>query len=467
MEENFDKTLIMSVGPIKKTLLILAVPSMIGMLASAFYNLVDTIFIGLLHDTNSMAAVSVTFPIFIILMAIGQMIGVGVSSCVGRLLGANNSVAANRAAGIAVILSLLFSFALGFVFLDPILKLMGASGEVVPYAKSYAGWLLAGSIFTILNLVFNNLLRAEGAAKRSMVTIIIGSVANIILDPIFMWGFNLGLAGAAIATVISQGISTALMVSYYLQKKSIIKIDKNHLFKKIENDKYLLKQFFSIGIPVFITTALAAIATSVLNSAAEIFGAAALAAMGIVNKLYTIFTQIIGGYANAYLPFCSYNIGANQYERVKKATFFSIFITFLYSFIAIAIINIAPYGFIRIFSNDTQVLQLGINCLKMQTYLLWGFAFISIMTALFQAMGDSKKAGFLSISRQGIILIPITFILPKLFMNKIPFFLKNLGSYQMPSGLYGVMLAQPLADLISLFICFFLCIKTLKILKEL
>lgn len=470
MEENFDKTLIMKNGPIKKTLLVLAVPSMIGMLASAFYNLVDTMFIGLLHDTNSMAAVSVTFPIFIILMAIGQMIGVGVASCVGRLLGANDRHNADRAAGLAVFLSVLFSLitmVTGYTFLNPLLRLMGASGEVIPYAKSYAGWLLVGSIFTITNLVFNNLLRTEGAAKRSMITIIIGSVANIILDPVFMWGFNLELAGAAIATVISQGISTVLMLSFYFRKKSLININKNTVFRKTDKDKALLKQIFSIGIPVFITTAFAAVATSVLNSAAEIFGAAALAAMGIVNKLYTILTQIVGGYANAYLPFCSYNIGARQYTRVKKATYFSVLVTFLYSFVVIAIINIIPYEFIGLFSRDPEVLNLGVNCLKMQTYLLWGFAFISIMTALFQSMGDSKKAGVLSIARQGVILIPITLILPKVFINGVPSFLEKLGTTPMPSGLYGVILAQPLADLISLFICVCLCIKTFNTLNHL
>lgn len=470
MEENLDKTSIMRNGPIKKTLLVLAVPSMIGMLASAFYNLVDTMFIGLLHDTNSMAAVSVTFPIFIILMAIGQMIGVGAASCVGRLLGAKEKEKADRASGLAIFLSVLFSvlaMVIGLIFLNPLLGLMGASGEVIPYAKSYASWLLLGSIFTITNLVFNNLLRTEGAAKRSMVTIIIGSVANIILDPIFMWVFNLGLSGAAIATVISQGISTVLMMSFYFKKQSVININKKTIFIKTAEDKAICKQIFSIGIPVFITHAFAAVATSVLNSAAEIFGAAALAAMGIVNKIYTILTQIIGGYANAYLPFSSYNIGAKKYSRVKEATYFSLFITFAYSFIAMAIINIMPYGFIRIFSNDPQVINLGINSLKMQTYLLWGFSFIAIMTALFQSMGDSKKAGVLSIARQGIILIPVTIFLPKIFMNGIPAFLEKLGSYPMEPGLYGVMLAQPLADLLTLFLCTCLCIKTFKTLSHL
>lgn len=469
MKKEIDSTAIMRSGPVKKTLLTLAVPSMIGMLASAFYNLVDTLFIGMLHDTNSMAAVSVTFPIFIILMAIGTMIGVGTSSCAGRLLGSNQHDRANRAAGISILLSIFFSIVtivFGFIFLTPILRMMGASGDVVPYARSYGSWLLVGAPFTILNLVFNSLLRTEGAAKRSMITIIIGSFINIILDPIFMWGFHLGLAGAAIATVISQAISTILMVSFYLQKKSHIELNRTTLLKRTDQDVYIMKQIFSIGLPVFITCSFAAVATSVLNSAAETFGPAALAAMGIVSKLYTIITQLINGFSNAFLPFASYNVGANEYKRVKQGTLFSFSITFLYSFIVIALINIVPSAFIKIFSNDVQVIELGVNALKMQTYLLVGFAFISVITALFQSMGDTKKAGILSIGRQGLILIPITIILPKVFATSVPSILTHLGSYAMEPGLYGVMLAQPLSDLITLCIAIFLCKKTFQSLNQ-
>lgn len=470
MKKEINKATLMKDGPVKKTLLTLAVPSMIGMIASALYNLVDTIFVGMLHDTNSMAAVSVSFPFFVILMAIGLLIGVGAASCVGRLLGAQKYKSANRAGGLSVLLCIIFSIGimiLGFTFMDQIMTIMGASHEVLPYAKSYSNWLLIGAFFTISNLVFNNLLRTEGASKMSMNTIIIGAAANIILDPIFMWGFDLGLAGAAIATVISQALSTILMVIFYARKKSQVQINFTTIFKRTSEDGKILKQIFSIGIPVFITQSLAAVAFTILNSAAAIFGAPALAAMGIVNKIYTIVTQMINGYTNAFLPFASYNVGAKQYDRVKKGLYFSLFITFTYSIITILIINIVPEFFIKLFSNDPEVIKLGVNCLKMQTYLLVGFAFIAIMTAVFQAMGDAKKTATLSIGRQGILLVPLTFILPKVFANSVPSFFKILGTYEMAPGLYGVMLAQPLADLLTLFLCAFFCIKTLRKLNEL
>lgn len=470
MNKQTIKTTLMKDAPVKKTLLTLAVPSMIGMMASAFYNLVDTVFVGLLHDTNSMAAVSISFPFFIILMAVGQMIGVGASSYAGRLLGAQQKEEANRTGGLAILLCIVFSLIvmiIGFTFMDNIMQLMGASNEVLPYAKSYSSWLLIGSLFTISNLIFNNLLRTEGASKMSMYTIIIGALANIILDPVFMWGFGLGLSGAAIATVISQALSTVLMLTFYLRKKSQIEINFHTILKPTPHDKEILKQTFGIGIPVFITLFLAAVASSVLNSAASLFGAPALAAMGIVNKICTIFSQMVGGYTNAFLPFASFNIGARQYERVKEGILFSLVVTCSYSLISIFIINQVPEFFIKLFSNDAEVIRLGVNGLKMQTYLLVGFSFISIMTAVFQAMGDTKKAGFLSIGRQGILLIPLTIVLPRIFAKGIPSFLENLGSYPMPSGLYGVMLAQPIADLITLGLCTFFCVHTFKTLNGL
>lgn len=470
MNKENKKTTLMKDGPVKKTLLTLAIPSMIGTIASAFYNLVDTIFVGMLNDTNSMAAVSVSFPFFVILMAIGLLIGVGAASCVGRLLGSQKNDIANRAGGISILLSIIFSIGimiLGFIFMDKIMQVMGASNNVLPYAKSYSNWLLIGALFTISNLVLNNLLRTEGASKMSMTTIIIGALANIILDPIFMWGLDLGLSGAAIATVISQAISTVLMAVFYIRKKSQIQLNFTTIFKSTNEDKEILKQIFSVGIPVFITQFLAAIAFTILNSAAAVFGAPALAAMGIVNKIYTIVTQIIAGYTNAFLPFASFNIGAKEYGRVKSALFFSLIVTFIYSIIAVTIINLTPEFFIKLFSNDPEVIKLGVNCLKMQTYLLVGFAFISIMTAVFQAMGDTKKTAILSLARQGLLLIPLTFTLPKIFDNNVPTVFEKLGSYPMSSGLYGVMLAQPLADLITLFICGIFCIHTLKTLNEL
>lgn len=470
-DNNENKRMeLMKNGPVKKTLLTLAVPSMIGMVVSALYNLVDTMFVGMLNDTNSMAAVSVSFPFFVVLMALGLLIGVGAASCTGRLLGAQKYEEANRAGGLSVLLSIGISIGImiiGFTFMDGIMKIMGASQEVLPYAKSYSNWLLIGAIFTITNLVLNNLLRTEGASKKSMNTIIVGAVANIILDPIFMWGLDLGLAGAAIATAISQGISTLLMAIYYARKKSQIKINLVTIFKKTPNDKQIVKEIFAVGIPIFVSQFLAAVAFTILNSAASIFGSAALAAMGIVNKIYTITTQMVGGFNNAYLPFASFNVGAKRYDRVRESMNFSLCVTFIYSIVVTVIVCIVPEFFIKLFSSDPEVISLGVNAIKMQHYLLIGYAFIFIMTSTFQAMKETKKAGVLSFARQGLLLIPLTFILPRVFANSVPAVLELLGSNPMSPGLYGVMLAQPFADLLTMVLCGAFSIHTFKTLSKL
>lgn len=349
MRKENKKMELMANGSVKKTLLTLAIPSMIGMVVSALYNLVDTIFVGMLHDTNAMAAVSVSFPFFVTLMALGLLIGVG----------------------------------------------------------------------------------------------------------------------AAIATAISQGISTVLMILFYARKKSQIKLNFITIFKPTSNDKEIVKQIFSVGIPIFVSQFLAAVAFTILNSAASVFGAAALAAMGIVNKIYTIVTQIVGGFNNTYLPFASFNVGAKRYDRVKEATYFSLFITSAYSIVATIIICIIPEVFIKLFSNDPEVISLGVNALKMQNYLLIGYSFIFIMTSTFQAMKETTKAGILSFARQGVLLIPLTFILPRIFANSVPSILELLGSNPMAPGLYGVMFAQPLADLLTMILCGIFSIATFKRLNKL
>lgn len=470
-DNNENKRMeLMKNGPVKKTLLTLAVPSMIGMVVSALYNLVDTMFVGMLNDTNSMAAVSVSFPFFVVLMALGLLVGVGAASCTGRFLGAQKYEEANRAGGISVLLSIGISVGImiiGFAFMDEIMRIMGASSEVLPYAKSYSNWLLIGAIFTITNLVLNNLLRTEGASKKSMNTIIIGAIANIILDPIFMWGLDLGVAGAAIATAISQGVSTLLMAIYYARKKSQIQINLVTIFKRTPKDKQIVKEIFAVGIPIFVSQFLAAVAFTILNSAASIFGSAALAAMGIVNKIYTIITQMIGGFNNTYLPFASFNVGAQRYDRVKESMNFSLCVTCIYSVVVTVIVCIVPEFFIKLFSNDPEVISLGVNAIKMQHYLLIAYAFIFIMTSTFQAMKETKKAGVLSFARQGMLLIPLTFILPKVFANSVPAVLELLGSNPMASGLYGVMLAQPFADLLTMVLCTIFSIHTFKTLNKL
>ncbi|MGL5540331.1 MAG: MATE family efflux transporter, partial [Erysipelotrichaceae bacterium] len=356
----------------------------------------------------------------------------------------------------------LVTMVVGLVFLEPILNLMGATAQVMPYAKVYSGWLLIGSVFSIINMVFNNLMRTEGAAKRSMQTLIIGALINIVLDPIFMfdWGLGMGLGGAAAATVVSQAASTVFCLFYFGRKKSTFTINRATLFHKTSEDATIVKEIFKVGAPVLMMQMLSSIAFGILNSAAGVYGAAPLASLGIVNKIYMIVLQIIMGYVQAFLPFTAYNIGAKQYGRVKEALSFSLMLCGGIGLGATILFQLFPEFFVSMFSNDPEVLVLGVNCLRAQTYLLLPLAFIQTMTALFQASGKAKEAGILSIGRQGVFLIPLVIVLPTLFANNVPSILEALVTHPMEPGLYGVMFAQPIADVISMILCLFLAKKT-------
>ncbi|MGL5694943.1 MAG: MATE family efflux transporter [Peptostreptococcaceae bacterium] len=471
-QQQEKRLLLMKEEKVQKALISMAVPSVIAMLVNALYNFIDTMFVGMLNNTDAMAGVSIGFPVFLIILALGQLVGIGASSYAGRMLGAGKKESAQRTAGIAVSLGVFFailSVSLGLIFIETILGFMGATENVMGYAKDYCTFLILGSLFTINNMVFNNLLRTEGAAKMSMTTLILGAVVNVILDPIFMfdWGLGFGVAGAAMATVIAQCCSTIYILSYYIRGKSIIKINKNSILTKTPEDKEIVISIIKIGSPMFLMQVLTSAAFGLLNSAAATFGPAALATLGISNKIYSMFLQVLQGYVQAFLPFTAFNVGANQYNRVKQGVVFSLKLAVTLGISATILFNITPEIFIKMFTKDTEVIKLGVNCLRAQTYMLGAVAAILIMNALFQAMGKSKEAAVLAIGRQGLFFIPMILILPKVFENGNPIFLESLVSYPMKSGLYGVMFAQPVADITTFVLAAGLGVKTYKYLDRL
>lgn len=467
VKQQESRMLLMKEVKVSKALLTLAIPSVIAMFVNALYNFIDTMFVGMLNDTSAMAGVSIGFPLFLIILAMGQLVGIGASSFAGRMLGAGENDRANRTGGVAVILGVsfaIFTATVGIIFLEDILKFMGATEDVMGYAKQYSTFIVLGSLFSINNMVFNNLLRTEGAAKKSMTTLIFGAVINVILDPIFMfdWGLGFGVSGAAAATVIAQACSTIFILTYYIKGKSIIKINKNSIFKRTDEDLFIVKNILKVGAPMFIMQILTSAAFGLLNSAAVVFGPAALATLGICNKIYSMVTQVIQGYVQAFLPFTAFNVGAKQYERVKEGVKFSLKVGVCVGIFATLVFNLAPETFIRIFTQDEEVVKLGVNCLKTQTYMLGPVACVLIMNAFFQAMGKAKESAVLAIGRQGLFFIPLILILPKLFTGSNPLILEKLVVYPMDSGLYGVMFAQPIADITTFLLATFLGIKTIK-----
>lgn len=462
---------IMEYGSVKKTLFKLGIPAMIAMMISVIYNFVDTMFIGQLDSTAAMGAVTVAYPIFMIISALGQLIGVGASSYVSRMLGNKKKDVADKTASIAVILSCVFSIFItifGTIFLKDILTLMGASDTVLPEGIRYTKWLIFGSIFTLLNMCLSSLVRAEGNSKASMISLIIGAVVNIILDPLFMFTLGGGIAGASIATVVGQLCSTIYLVLYYMNKKSIVKIRFNLISKNPLKDKAIYSEIFKIGIPVFIMQFLLSIASSILNSAAMPYGDSAVAAMGVANRVYTLPIYLIAGFIQGFQPFVAYNYGAKLYKRLKEAIRFTFILLVLSSLVFTVVFIAFPEFFIRMFTQNPEVISLGCNALTAMSVLFPLVAIILIVIAIFQGMGKAKEAAILTTSRQGLIFIPLALILPYVFKTfGADFgFIMNLFPNEMPHGLYGVILTQPLSDFLACILTVLLAIKPLRELNK-
>ncbi|MBU5437350.1 MATE family efflux transporter [Tissierella sp. MSJ-40] len=465
MKENnrSQRTKLMEEGDIKKTLLTLAIPTIIATLISAIYNFVDTLFVGMLNDTAAMGAVSIAFPLFMIISALGQMLGVGSASHVSRSLGQGNKKEADKTATTALFLAIVISIVvtiLVIIFLKPIFILMGASETIIGPSLEYSRWLILGSIFTIINMTLNNLIRAEGNAKYSMNALIIGAVLNIIFDPIFMFTFGLKLKGAAIATVLGQAISTIYLLSYYMKKNSYVNIEKNLISK----NKATYIEIFKIGLPVFFMQFLSSIAFGIQNAATSTYGDDALAAVGTTLKINMIPLYIMMGYNQGFQPFAAYNYGAKNLDRVKEGLKISTIWIMSFGFIFTILFCMLPEPFIKLFTKDPQVIAYGINNLIAFNIFTPLVGFTLIHTGLFQSLGKGIQSAILSIVRQGLFLIPTLIILPKLFIrygSNLSFLTKLLPN-SMNYGLYGIMYAQPLADLMSFILTGLLAISLNK-----
>lgn len=468
-DERAAKTRLMEEGEIKKTLLNLSIPAIIAMLISAIYNLTDTAFVGMLHDTAAIGAVSVAFPIFLVVAALGQGIGVGSASYISRCLGAKKYDAANKTASTALVTAIVIGIlcaVFGLVFIEGILKFIGASPTIMPYALDYSIPLIICAIFNIVNMTLNNIIRAEGSSRYSMFAISIGAVLNIVLDPIFIFPLGMGVEGAAIATVIGQAFSTAYLLAYFLRKKSILKIN----FKLFSFSKEIYGQILKIGIPSFCMEFLAGISISLLNAAAVKYGDAAVAATGITIRLNTILLYVLIGYGQGFSPFVGYNYGAKNYHRVREAIKISLIWTTLFSIISTVAFDIWAEPLIRGFSKDPEVIKAGVDFIIAVGILRPLLGCQIVYLTLFQALGKSRQAAILAVGRQGVFLIAAILILPGFFIkhiNSLTLFTKILP-YELQPGLYGVFYTQFVADALGIAITIILAMRLKKeLLKKL
>jgi len=445
-ENTMVKESLLSDVKTSKAIVKLAIPATIALLAKAVYNIVDTVYIGMLNSDTALAAVGVTLPLLLIFVSIENIFAAGAAVLAGRQLGANDKKGANTTISTIVILSVFIGIALcvvGIFFMESLLSTFGASSEVLPQAKEYAFWMFIAAIFNLPAQSLNCAARAESSVRISSIAVVTGAVLNVILDPIFMfnWGFNMGVEGASLATTISQFVTFAIIIWFYWGGRSIIKV-KLEYFKLSGK---LLKTVILIGVPSAVIQICIAVATSLTNVMAAMLPESDLiiAACGVVQRLILIGCYVIMGFMQGYQPVAAYSFGAKNEERFHESARYAIRATLVLSLLVAAIYITLSRPLIMLFNRNPSVIDYGIKLLISQVVLYPAFGLCYMMTITFQTIGSSRYGLFLSLIRQGIFYIPFILLLPGLF------------------GVSGIYFSQPVADVLTLIVCI-LSIKPMK-----
>ena len=355
----------MTQTPIPRLVATLAVPTIISMLVTAVYNMADTFFVAQL-GTSAAGAVGIVFSLMAVIQAIGFMLGMGAGNLVSRYLGAKEQRQADCAASTAFFTALAFGLGitvLGTLFLDPLMRVLGATPTILPYARDYARYILFGAPVMCASFVLNNILRGEGKAMLAMVGIGLGGVLNIGLDPLFIYAFGLGIAGAAIATLLSQCVSFAILLACFLRRKSAVRLHIGQVSRKAEVYARIIKT----GMPSFCRQSLASVATVLLNVNAAVYGDAAVAAMSVVGRIFMFVFSFMLGFGQGFQPVAGYNFGAKRYDRVRGATYFTMLVgTVLMSVLAAAGFLAAPGALALFRRDDAEVIAIGALALRAQ-----------------------------------------------------------------------------------------------------
>ena len=434
---------------ISKLLMEFSIPAIIGMVVNTLYNIVDRMYIGNIKDIGGLAltGVGITMPIMTIIMAFGMLIGIGTSARISLKLGEHKREEAEKHLGNAFTLIIIASVLItiiGLVFMHKILGLFGASADTEIYAREYMQIIFFGTIFNMLSFGLNHSIRSDGSPKVAMLSMLIGAGTNIILDPIFIFVFGMGVRGAAIATVISQIVSTIWILYYFTKGKSNLKIKREYL----SLDKAIVLSIFSIGVSPFSMQIAQSIVQVLANNALKTYGGdLAIGAMTIINSVAMIFMMPIFGLNQGSQPIVGYNYGAEKYKRVKQAVKSATIVATIIVSIGWIITQAAPHLLISIFNRDEQLVGIASTGMRIFLLMLPVVGAQVISSNYFQSIGKAKISMFLSLLRQVILLIPCLIILPKIF------------------GLTGVWLAGAVSDglssLITLII-FFMSVRKLK-----
>ena len=409
-----DRIYILEKMPVNKAIWKLALPTMTAMLIQVIYNMTDTFYIGKLNDPNMVAGIVITMPIIFILQAFGNVFAVGGASLISRLLGRGEREEAGKVAAVAfwsAFFVFLVAGAIGFIFHRPILLFCGASPNTIGYAASYALIMLTGTPFIGLQHALSGLLRTEGATKEAMIGMISGSILNMILDPVFIFGFGLGVAGAAVATVLSNIAGFCYYLSFYLRKKSLVSISP----KKYSFDLAIYKDIFKIGIPASVGMVLMSIGATLTNVVAAGFGDNVVAAHGVVIRATNIAFMITMGLAQGCQPLMGYNYGAKKYDRlvavIKRAATIGTIIDVSFAVIFYFLAD----TWIRVFINDPEVIYYGVRIIHAMVVALPFIGIQMMLMTMFQSLGRAFESLIISLGRQGLFYIPALFLFSNLW----------------------------------------------------
>lgn len=417
---------------VSKLLLKFSIPAIVGMLVNALYNVVDRIFIGHGVGALGIAGITIGFPIMLVIMAFAMLVGIGANSLISIRLGEKKKDEAELILGNAMVLLVCISLvisAVGLIFLEPLLRIFGASEAVLPYAKEYLGVILWGTVAQTIGFGMNNFIRAEGNPRIAMFTMLIGAILNTILDPIFIFIFGWGIRGAAIATVFSQIVSAAWVLYYFLGGKSTLKVHAKNLKLRLK----IVTKIFTLGAAPFLMQIAASLLNTIMNKSLNFYGGdIAISGMGIVTSISTLILMPIFGINQGSQPVIGYNYGALKFDRVKKALKLAIIAATAVSCIGFVVTRAFPVQLVGLFNRtDEDLLNFGARAISIFLSFLPIIGFQIVSANYFQAVGKPRHSAFLSLSRQVLILIPALLILPRFF------------------GLDGVLMAGPTADLIS------------------
>ncbi|MBR3636040.1 MAG: MATE family efflux transporter [Lachnospiraceae bacterium] len=423
----------MTKQPVESLILKLGLPTTISMLVTSIYNMADSYFVGQIN-TSASGATGIVLGLMAILQAIGFMFGHGAGSIISRKLGAKDIESARKfsatsfySALIAGILILI----LAMTFLTPLMKLLGSTDTILPYAKTYASCILFAAPALVSSCVMNNILRYEGRAFFAMIGLTSGGIINIFLDALFMKYMGMGILGAGLATAISQYISWFILLSMFIRKKT----QSSFALSYIRFDLETVGDIVTTGLPSLARQGLASISTMLLNNTAGVYGDAAIAAMSIVNRISMFIFSVALGIGQGFQPVAGFNFGAGKYSRVKKGFFFTLTFGTILLGVAAVTVYMNAGEFIRVFRDDPKVIEIGIIAMHAQCISLFFVPFHVCNNMMFQSIGYKFNATLLSTLRNGVCFIPALLILNYIF------------------GLFGIQIAQAIADIVTFFIC--------------